>query len=53
MLIPRKEVSEMIKIRILDQFEFCDGEVSTREARRLIAIDHAKCVMAVAIGRSG
>ena len=43
----------MIKIRILDQFEFCDGEVATREARRLIAIDHAKCVMAVAIGRSG
>ena len=43
----------MIKVRILDRCEFCDGEVSMREVRRLTAIDHAKCAMAVVIGRSG
>ena len=26
-LFPRKEVSKMMKVRILDQCEFCDGEV--------------------------
>ena len=25
-MIPRKEVSKMIKVRILDRCEFCDGE---------------------------
>jgi len=33
----------MMKVRILDQCEFYDGEVSMREARRLTAIDHARC----------
>ena len=35
----------MVKVRILDQCEFCNGEVSMREARRLTAIDHAKYAM--------
>ena len=43
----------MMKVRILDQCEFCDGEVSMREARRLIAIDHSRCAMAAVIRRSG
>ena len=41
----------MMKVRILDRCEYCDGELSMREARRLTAIDHARCVMAVEIGR--
>jgi hypothetical protein len=40
----------MIKVRILDQCEFCDGEVSMREARRLTAIDHARCAYWVGSG---
>jgi hypothetical protein len=43
----------MMKVRILNRCEYCDGEVSMREARRLIAIDHSRCVMAVVIKRSG
>jgi phage FluMu protein gp41 len=43
----------MMKVRILDRCEYCDGEVSMREVRRLTAIDLARCVMAVAIGPSG
>jgi len=43
----------MMIVRILDQCEFCDGEVLMHEARRLTAIDLARCVMAVVIGRSG
>ncbi len=43
----------MIKVRIFDQCEFYDGEVSMREAKRSTAIDHAKCAMAVVIERSG
>ena len=39
----------MMKVRILDRCEFCDGEVSMREARRLTAIDLARCAMVVAI----
>ena len=35
----------MMKVRILDRCEFCDGEVSMREARRLTAIDLARCAM--------
>jgi hypothetical protein len=41
----------MMKVRILDRCEFCDGEVSMREARRLIAIGLAKCAMAVVVGQ--
>jgi hypothetical protein len=40
----------MLKVRILDCCEFCDGEVSMREARHLTAIDLARRVMAVVIG---
>ncbi len=40
----------MIKVRILDRCEFCEGEVLMREVRRLTAIDHARCVMAVVWG---
>ena len=43
----------MIKVRILDRCEFCDGEVLMCAARRSTAIDLAKCAMAVVIGRSG
>ena len=43
----------MMKVRILDCCEFCDGEVLMREVRRLTAIDLARCVMEVAIGQSG
>jgi hypothetical protein len=51
----------MIKVRILDRWEFCDGEayifdyedVDMHETRRLTVIDPARCAMAVAIGRSG
>ena len=43
----------MMKVRILNRCEFCDGEVSMREAGRLIAIVHARCVMAAVIRRSG
>ena len=39
----------MMKVRILDRCEFCDGELSMREARCLTAIDLARCVMAVII----
>jgi hypothetical protein len=40
----------MVKIRILDRCEYCDGEVSMREARRLTAIDLARCAMALVWG---
>ena len=43
----------MMKVRILDQCEFCDGEVLMREASRLTAIDLARCAMAVEINRLG
>jgi len=42
-----------MKVRILDRCEFCDGEVSMREAIRLTAIDLAKCAMAVVIEPRG
>ena len=38
----------MTKVHILDRCEFCDGEVSMREVRRLTAIDLVRCAMAVA-----
>jgi hypothetical protein len=40
----------MMKVRILDQCEFCDGEVSMREARRLTAIDHVRCAYCLGSG---
>ena len=52
-LIPRKEVRNKMKVRVLDRCEFCDGEVSMREARVLTALDHARCAMAAVIERSG
>jgi hypothetical protein len=33
----------MIKARILDRCEFCDGEVLMHEVRRLTATDLARC----------
>lgn len=42
----------MIKVRILDQCEFSDGEVSVREANFLTAIDHAKCALALVWGEA-
>ena len=43
----------MIKVRILDQCESCDGAVSMREARCFTATDLEKCAMGVVIGRRG
>ena len=50
----------MIKVHILDQCEFCEGEayvyvceVSIREASCLKATDLVRCVIQVAIGQSG
>jgi hypothetical protein len=52
-LFPRKEVSKMMKVRILDRCEVCDGEESLREERRLTAIGLAKCAKVVVINRLG
>ena len=35
----------MIKVRILDHCEFCDGEVLMCEVTRLTAIDLVRCAM--------
>jgi hypothetical protein len=43
----------MMKVRILDRCEFCDGEVLMQEARHLTAIVHVSCAMVVVIRRSG
>jgi hypothetical protein len=40
----------MMKVHILDRCEYCEGEVLMQGARRLTAINHARCAMAVVIG---